>query len=216
MLVIKSGSSSFMVVAIVDYGAGNVQSVVNACDRIGHRPVVVSDGKQLVSSSPSHIILPGVGAVGASLQKLRKRHLDSAMSELVLSHGAYFLGICVGMQVMAKTCFEFGQHEGLGWLPGVVDRVSDKEGVRLPHVGWNTLDVTDPADPVIGSLSQRDVYFVHSFAMKVSDEYILAKTRYGADFVSAVRRERMYGVQFHPEKSSELGKQLLTGFMSLG
>lgn len=203
-------------VTIIEYGIGNIASVVNACARVGAEPVVVSDGSQLRAATPSHIIMPGVGAIGEALGRLRERGLEEALSELVVSQGAAFLGICVGMQVMAETCEEFGQHRGLGWIPGRVRRLAPAgSDLRLPHVGWNTIEGTQPGDPLLQAIDGKDVYFVHSYAVETSDDCVLARTEYGSRFVSAVRRGRTYGVQFHPEKSSTIGDALLRAFVAL-
>ena len=204
-----------MRVSIADYGIGNVQSVVNACDRAGAETLVARDGKELLAQQPGRIILPGVGAIGAALKNLRDRDFETALQRLVIEQGVAFLGICVGMQMLGEVCEEFGEHRGLGWLPGRVHRLeTENSKLPLPHVGWNTLDIQCPDDPVIGPLDGNDVYFVHSYALDCPKEFVLATTDYGGHFVSAVRHGHILGVQFHPEKSSALGGALLDAFIT--
>lgn len=206
-----------MRVSVVEYGIGNIQSVVNACRRLEAVTEIARDGDDLLAQAPERIILPGVGAVGEALTNLRARGLEQVLNTLVRDGQVPFLGICVGMQMLAETCEEFGQHQGLGWIPGRVVRMAPEgSGVRLPHVGWNTLEVTDSADPVLGALHGQDVYFVHSYAMQCPDEYVLSRSDYVGKFVSAVRRDHIYAVQFHPEKSASLGSRLLGNFLGVG
>jgi len=203
-----------MRVSVIEYGIGNVQSVVNACRRLGAETGIARSGEDLVRAAPDRVILPGVGAVGEALANLRARGLDSALNEVVRSRGVPFLGICVGMQMLAESCEEFGVHPGLGWIPGRVGRLaSPGSGVRLPHVGWNTLSITDPADPVFGQLDGQDAYFVHSYAMSCPEGFVRARTDYAGAFVSAIRRENVIAVQFHPEKSARVGSRLLAAFL---
>lgn len=200
--------------SVIEYGIGNIQSVVNACKRLGADTAIAHDADELIHQNPDRIILPGVGAVGEALTNLRARGFEESLNQLVLERATPFLGICVGMQMLATQCEEFGSHRGLGWIPGTVSRLAPEGlGIRLPHVGWNSLEVTDKTDPVLGSLDGQDVYFVHSFVMRCPDEYVLARTDYHGPFVSAVRREHVLAVQFHPEKSSILGSRLLQGFL---
>ncbi|WP_341704132.1 imidazole glycerol phosphate synthase subunit HisH [Ferrovibrio sp.] len=200
--------------SIIEYGVGNIQSVVNACRRLGVDALVAQDGAALASQRPDRIILPGVGAIGEALANLRRRGFQEVLQALVQDAGTPFLGICVGMQMLAERCEEFGAHEGLGWIPGTVSRLAPEgSGIRLPHVGWNTLEVRDPADPVLGGLNGQDMYFVHSYAMRCPEEFVLAYCEYGGRFVAAVRRGHILAVQFHPEKSAALGGQLLSAFM---
>lgn len=203
-----------MRVSVIDYGMGNIQSVVNACHRLGAQTEIARDGDEMKGQAPQRVILPGVGAVGEALANLRQRGLEQALASIVHEAGVPFLGICVGMQMLAETCEEFGRHRGLGWIPGTVARLAPEgSGVRLPHVGWNTLQVTDASDPILGPLEGQDVYFVHSYAMRCPDEYVLARADYHGPFVAAVRRDHVYAVQFHPEKSASLGGRLLGAFL---
>lgn len=204
-----------MQVAIVSYGIGNVQSVANACRRLGAEPYTVSNGSDLSALAPSHIILPGVGAIGQALANLRERGFEMVLRELVIQGQTRFFGICVGMQVLGETCEEFGVFSGLGWIPGNVCRLStgDKK-LPLPHVGWNSLDVRLKSDPIFAGADGQDVYFVHSCAMKCPDDFIAATTDYGTPFVSAIRRNLIVGAQFHPEKSAALGDRMIAAFLA--
>lgn len=200
-------------VSVVDYGIGNIQSVVNACRRVGVVPAVARTGDELAAQRPDRIILPGVGAIGEALRLLRQRELDTALGEHVLDRCVPFLGICVGLQMLVETCEEFGAHEGLGWIPGAVRRLAPEgSGVRLPHVGWNTVSA-EPDDPLFRGIEDEHFYFVHTCAAERVDDYVIGWTDYAGPFVSAVRRDHIAGVQFHPEKSSAAGEALLKCFL---
>jgi imidazole glycerol-phosphate synthase subunit HisH len=202
-----------MRVSVIDYGIGNIQSVINALNRAGSCAVSARDSHELIDQDPERIVLPGVGAVGQALSNLRDRGLEAALNECVINNKTPFLGICVGMQILSEKCTEFGEHQGLGWIPGSVDKLSPVNGEnKLPHIGWNTIDVVDN-NSLFSTLNGHDFYFVHSYALNTSKEYISATTEYGQVFVSAVRREHIAGVQFHPEKSSKLGDILLKEFL---
>ena len=155
-----------------------------------------------------------MGAVGHALEAVRDRGLEPALRESVIERGRAFLGICVGMQMLGELCEEFGTHRGLGWIPGRVRRLADAgAGLRLPHVGWNTIA---PArdDPLLAALSDTHFYFLHSYALDCPDDYVLARADYGGAFACAARRENIAGVQFHPEKSSRAGAELLSAFLA--
>ena len=201
-------------VTVVDYGIGNIRSVLNACGRAGAEASVVQNGSELEAQKPERIILPGVGAVGAALANLRERGLELALNDAVQTRKIPFLGICVGMQVMSECCLEFGEHMGLGWLPGTVERLApESSDIRLPHVGWNTVRVTAKDDRVLDGLDGEDFYFVHAYAMQCPEEFVAARTDYSVSFVSAVRKGHIRGVQFHPEKSAMLGARLIGAFL---
>lgn len=200
--------------SIVEYGIGNIQSVVNACHRVGGNVEVARTGDELESQNARAIILPGVGAIGAALRLLRERGFEEALRRRVLDTGVPFLGICVGMQILVEKCEEHGEHRGLGWIPGNVGRMAPMDSpLRLPHVGWNTID-RKVDDPVLEDLDDTHFYFVHSCATTCPAEFVTATSEYGAPFVAAVRRGNIRGVQFHPEKSSRAGEQLLSAFFA--
>jgi imidazole glycerol-phosphate synthase subunit HisH len=201
-----------MRVALVEYGIGNVGSVANALDRIGADLTVVSDGDALQAMSAHCIIMPGVGAVGEALALLRERGLEQALNALVVGGKTPFLGICVGMQVMAEVCEEFGAHRGFGWIPGrVTTLTSPSPGFRLPHVGWNEISVRP--NGFLKDLDGEHFYFVHSYAIDCPAEFVAATANYGGPFTAAVQHGHVMGVQFHPEKSSQAGAVLLRGFL---
>ncbi|OFX08828.1 MAG: imidazole glycerol phosphate synthase, glutamine amidotransferase subunit [Alphaproteobacteria bacterium RIFOXYD12_FULL_60_8] len=201
--------------SIVEYGVGNIGSVLHACRRAGIEPRVARDAGELEAQDSSHILLPGVGAVGEALHHLRERGFEATLYNKAFEEKIPILSICVGMQMLAETCEEFGTHKGLAWIPGArVSRLAEKgSGLRLPHVGWNTIQLEGNA-PLLEGLGEEHFYFVHTYAMSCSDHYIMARTDYAGAFVSAVRRNNIYGVQFHPEKSSGAGVALLKNFMS--
>jgi glutamine amidotransferase len=201
-------------VAVIEYGIGNLGSVVNGCRRAGVEPTVVCNGEELRRANCEKIILPGVGAIGAALKHVRERGLDTALEELVIQQRLPFLGICVGMQILAERCEEFGSFEGLGWIPGTVRRLAEKgSGLRLPHVGWNDVEPSGD-DPLFGNVEDRHFYFVHSYAFECPDEFVIGRCTYGKKFVCAIRRDNISAVQFHPEKSSSSGLALLRAFIA--
>lgn len=198
-------------IAILDYGMGNRASVQNALGFLGYESVVTQD--PAVIALASHLILPGVGAFADGIKAIRERGLDRVMAEEI-AKGKPLLGICLGMQLLASKGEEGGSFEGLGFIPGIVKRLSADE-LRIPHVGWN--DVTPKAGENLFAGTGPDVfYFVHSFAL-VTDEAsdVIASCEYGTPFVAAVRRGNVVGVQFHPEKSQASGLQVLKNFLAL-
>jgi len=201
-------------VALVDYGIGNVQSVANALGRVGPAPTIVEDGEALRAVAASCVVMPGVGAVGEALALLRERRLAEALNDLVRDGGVPFLGICVGMQVMAEVCEEFGEHRGLGWIAGRVRRLTPAdEDLRVPHIGWNNITVAN-GPSFLDGMDGAHFYFVHSYAMECPEDFVLATVDYGGPFVAAARRGHMAGVQFHPEKSSGAGETVLHNFLA--
>lgn len=199
-------------VCVVEYGIGNVQSVVNALQRVGAKPTVVRTGAELAGRDWDAIVLPGVGAIGASLKNVRERGLDCALEDKVLRGKTPFLGICVGMQMLVEVCEEFGSHRGLGWLPGRVSRLSS-ERVRVPHVGWNVVQPTTD-DSLFDGLSAPHMYFVHSYYVSCEPAATIARTDHDQPFTSALRSGNVVGLQFHPEKSSSAGERLLSNFLN--
>jgi len=200
-------------VAIVDYGMCNLDSVARAVEECGGRPLVTDQKKDLETAG--RIILPGVGAFPEAMQNIRKRSLDRILSEQVFEHKIPFLGICLGMQLLAARGLEIAETAGLGWIPGEVKRLEPfGDDVRIPHVGWNEVQVVRES-PLFKDISpNKDFYFVHSYHLcPQHDQDVLARTSYGRGFVSAVQRENIFGVQFHPEKSQRAGFQILKNFL---
>lgn len=201
-------------VAVVDYGMANLDSVRRALEVQGATVVVTSDPGDLADAD--RIILPGVGAFGIAMDNLRERGLDRALTEQVIEQGAPFLGICLGMQLMASSSVEHGEHTGLGWVPGRVVRLEPTtEDPRIPHVGWNEVHPTVDHPLFAGVEADRDFYFVHSFHFACDDPATsLAATPYTGGFTSVVGADNAVGVQFHPEKSQQVGQVLLKNFLS--
>lgn len=196
-----------MSVALIDYGAGNLHSVHNALKAAGAADILVTADPAIVAKA-DRIVLPGVGAFGACAAGLRGIDgMVEALEARVLREAAPFLGVCVGMQLMATTGEELGTHAGLGWIPGTVRHLAPSTEVRVPHMGWN--DVIPSADhPLIES---GEAYFLHSFAFE--GESVLATTEHGGPVTAAIGRDNMAGVQFHPEKSQRYGLALLERFL---
>ncbi len=200
-------------ICILDYGSGNVRSVFTLLNSL-KVSVVVSNKKEDILTA-SHLILPGVGAFGAAMEKIRHLIPLAVLEEAVRVKRTPFLGICVGMQVLADKGYEFGEHHGLGWIPGVVRKMEVGE-FPLPHIGWNNIE-KEREHPLLHGLGEReDFYFVHSFAFSgVPAKSVIARTDYGGKFISVVAQDNIFGVQFHPEKSQRAGARLLKNFLAL-
>lgn len=197
-------------IAIVDYGMGNLCSVQNALKSIGTTSCITSDTKEIQKADS--IILPGVGAFPDAIHKLEQAGLLSVITKEAKS-GKPFLGICLGMQIMFDGSEEFGYHQGLGLVKGTVTLMRLKE--KVPHMGWNSITVKKSC-PLFQGIENEYFYFIHSFWKESDDgEDIVGVTEYEKPFASAVGRDRMYGVQFHPEKSGDAGIQLLKNFVKL-
>jgi len=165
----------------------------------------------------THLILPGVGAFGASMKKINENIPLDELTDEVLNIKKPFLGICVGMQVLAEKGLEFGEHKGFGWIKGTVSKLDVPAELNLPHMGWNDISIKIPDNKILNHFTDhQDFYFVHSFALTEADnENVIAETEYGINFVSVVNKENIYGVQFHPEKSQKAGRVLIENFLSL-
>lgn len=201
-------------VCILDYGSGNVKSVYNLFSSIVE-DVYISNEPEAISKA-THIVLPGVGAFAAAVRKIHEKLPVDLLATEVLEERKPFLGICVGMQVLASKGMEFGEHKGLGWVPGVVEKM-ETGGLPLPHVGWNNIIVRQPSPLMDGLEENPDFYFVHSYAFRPEDlRYTIAVTHYGKEFCSIIQRDNLVGVQFHPEKSQLAGKLIARNFLNLG
>lgn len=202
-------------VAIIDYGLCNLDSVRRAVEEVGGSPVVVGKGADL--GEPDHVVLPGVGAFPDAMAELRRRDLLAPLEDQVMGYGVPLLGVCLGMQLLARTGTEHGPSEGLGWIDAEVMRLEpDAPGTRLPHMGWNEVHLTRQSELFDGLASGADFYFVHGYHLVASrPEDVLATTPYCGGFVSAVGRGPVFGVQFHPEKSQRVGFALLANFLGL-
>lgn len=200
-------------VCILDYGSGNVKSVFNLFSTVADHVIVSNKIEKILGAS--HIVLPGVGAFGTAMRKIRDGLPMESLEQAVLVEKRPFLGICVGMQVMATRGMEFGDHAGLGWIEGSVEKLN-ANGLPLPHVGWNNLTCKQESPLLAGLGDDPDFYFVHSFAFHAENpQHVLATTEYGEVFCSVIQRENLYGVQFHPEKSQRTGIKLVKNFLSL-
>ena len=202
-------------VAVVDYGMGNLDSVGRAIEECGGRPIVTDRAAEIETAT--HIVLPGVGAFGDGIRNLRARGLDEILREHAVVGGIPFLGICLGMQLLGARGHEGGVTDGLGWIEGEVRRLEPAgEDQRVPHIGWNEVAFTRASPLFAGVDTGRDFYFVHSYHLVCRDKQdVLATTPYCGGFVSAVARGRIFGVQFHPEKSQRLGFQVLRNFLAV-
>lgn len=201
-------------VAIVDYGVGNLFSLKSSLAAIGAEAVVTSDPAVLASAD--QIILPGVGAFEDAANKLRDTGLDTVVKDLA-AKGKPLMGICLGMQMLFEKSYEFGEHEGLGLIPGAVRPIRDviPADYKIPHIGWNGLRFRQDS-PLLRYIQEGDfVYFVHSFYAADCAEYVLADTEYGAYLTAAVAKGNVMGCQFHPEKSGPVGLAILKAFTEM-
>ena len=212
-----------MRVAVVDCGSGNLRSVVKALEWAAADSGLAAE--IAVTSRPDDvhaadcIVLPGVGAFRDCRVGLSSiAGLESALSETVNARGRPFLGICVGMQLMATRSLEFAETEGLGWIPGTVSRISPRfAGAKIPHMGWNAVDLARPHALLDGLQAGHEphAYFVHSYELHPDDsDVVVATTDYGGPIVAAVAKGNLAGTQFHPEKSQALGRRLLANFLA--
>ncbi|MBU5350045.1 imidazole glycerol phosphate synthase subunit HisH [Paenibacillus lautus] len=201
-----------MAIAIVDYGMGNLHSVSKAVERLGYEPLVTGEREEILAADG--IILPGVGAFGDAMEQLRETSLDSVMKDAAES-GKPLLGICLGMQLLFSRSEEHGKFEGLDILPGSVVRFTGGD-YKVPHMGWNSLQFEKREHPLFAGLEEGHVYFVHSYhVLPEVQADLLAVTNYGQPVTAIVGRGSVYGMQFHPEKSGELGMSLLRNFLAL-
>jgi len=201
-------------IAIVDYGMGNLDSVKRAVEECGGHPILTNNALDLESAS--NIILPGVGAFTQGMQHILALGLDEMIKEQALIKGIPLLGICLGMQLLASVGYEGGQTQGLGLIAGEVHRFKTNLQERIPHMGWNEINVLKPSPLLKGISTGSNFYFVHSYHFICQDENnLLATTDYCGTFASVVGNNNIFGVQFHPEKSQKAGFKLLKNFFSL-
>ena len=206
-----------MTIAVVDYGSANLRSVVKALAHVAPEARVVVTDDPAVVRSASRIILPGVGAFGDCVRGFNALPgLVDALNDIVVSQGRPFLGICLGMQVMANRSYENGACDGLGWIDGEVVPIPVADGLKVPHMGWNEIAVERPNHPVLAGIdSGSSGYFVHGYKFVPDDEGdILATVDYGDRMTAIIGRDNMVGVQFHPEKSQAMGLRLLSNFLN--
>ena len=203
-------------VAIVDYGMGNIDSVVRAVEEVGERPFVTD--RESDFETATSIILPGVGSFAVGARNLRQNGLDKILARQVLENKIPFLGICLGMQLLAVRGSEGEETSGLGWIEGDVVRLLPKaKGEKIPHVGWNEVNPCKTSALFKDIPAGKDFYFTHSYHFVPRHNHdVLASTAYCGNFVSAVQKDNIFGVQFHPEKSLGFGLKLLNNFFSAG
>ena len=201
-----------MKVIIINYGLGNLWSVKSAFEYVGASVNLSADPK--VIEDAECLVLPGVGSFGTGMDNLRSCGLVDALNEAVMGKGTPILGICLGMQLLANSSEEASGVKGLGWISGEVLKFKEKN-LRLPHIGFNAVLFSQENSPVFcGTDESSDFYFVHSYCFTPEYEaHVLARTVYGASFVSAVRKDNIVGVQFHPEKSQSNGLRLISDFL---
>lgn len=200
-------------VAIIDYDAGNIKSVEKALLHLGEDVVITRDREQILNSDK--VILPGVGAFGDAMEKIRSYGLDKVIYEVV-DKKIPFLGICLGLQLLFEKSDETSGVKGLGILPGEVLRIPDKEGLKIPHMGWNSIKIKEGARLFKDIPQDSYVYFVHSYYLKAGrEEDVVATTEYSTLIHASVEHENVFACQFHPEKSSEIGLKILKNFVEL-
>jgi glutamine amidotransferase len=204
---------------IVDYGMGNLRSVQKALEHVGARARIVRDADEVTRAE--RIVLPGVGAFRDAIAALRQKGLDEAVKDFVAT-GRPFLGICLGLQLLFDESLEDGCHQGLGLIAGrcvpmAADRIGpDGRPLKVPHMGWNQLDVVRPSPILQGLTPPIEVYFVHSYVVEPQDPAVVAtRTTYGEAFVSSIWRDNVVATQFHPEKSQRTGLRMLENFVTL-
>ncbi|MCR5350824.1 MAG: imidazole glycerol phosphate synthase subunit HisH [Acholeplasmatales bacterium] len=202
-------------IAIMDYGIGNLGSVKNALDYLGFENVITSDKDTILKADK--VILPGVGAFSDAINTFRQYGFDKTVDELIKKN-VPILGICVGMQMLFEKDYEYGVHDGLGLIKGEVVKFEEEfEGkkYKIPHMGWNQLKVIKDNE-LLKDVNMKDVYYVHSYYAKGNKDDVIATTTYaGVEFIAAIKRGNLYATQFHPEKSGDIGLKILKNFGEL-
>ena len=201
-------------IAIIDYGVGNLFSLKCSIQAVGQEAVVSSD--RHVIEQADKILLPGVGAFEDAAAKLRKSGLADVVKEQA-GQGKPLLGICLGMQLLLEKSYEYGEHEGLGLIRGAVRPIKDviPDGYKIPHIGWNALLFRKPSKLYRYVREGEHVYFVHSYYAADCDDAVTAVSEYGADLTASVEQDNVFGCQFHPEKSGDVGLKILKAFCEI-
>ena len=201
-------------IAIIDYDAGNIKSVEKAMQLLGQEVIITRDRETIMNADK--VILPGVGAFGDAMSKLRQYGLDEVIRD-VTAKGTPFLGICLGLQLLFERSDETPGVEGLGILKGEILRIPDKEGLKIPHMGWNSLHFQNNGRLFQGIPEQTYVYFVHSYYLQAEEpEIVKATTEYSTCIHASVEKDNVFACQFHPEKSSKWGLKILENFAAVG
>lgn len=200
-------------IAMIDYDAGNIKSVEKALQKLGADVVITKDQHEILSADK--VILPGVGSFGDAMNNLKKYGLDEVIHQVV-QKGTLFLGICLGLQLLFERSDESPEAVGLGILKGEILRIPDAEGLKIPHMGWNSLHLQNNGRLFKGLKENDYVYFVHSYYLKAEEEEIVkATTNYSVNIHASVEKDNVFACQFHPEKSSDVGLQILKNFVEL-
>jgi imidazole glycerol-phosphate synthase subunit HisH len=200
-------------IAIIDYDAGNIRSVEKALQFLGAETCVTRDEKEILAAD--HVILPGVGAFGDAMNKLRNYGLEGVIHQVV-AQKTPFLGICLGLQLLFEASEEAEGVKGLGILPGRIVRIPEAPGLKIPHIGWNSLQFPSEGRLFQGIAKESYVYFVHSYYLQAEEpEIVKATTEYGVTIHASVEKGNVFACQFHPEKSSDVGMQILKNFIAI-
>lgn len=200
-------------IGVIDYQAGNLNSVLKALDKIGISNFLIQE--KTAFQKAKKLILPGVGSFKEAMDSLKKLDFISVLKEEVLTHKKPILGICLGMQLFLEKGYEGGICNGLGFIEGEVIPFNENSNLKIPHIGWNDIEILKQEPLYQGISSKSDFYFVHSFYVKCNKEFISAKCDYGVQFCASLQKNNIYGVQFHPEKSQNLGLKLLENFLKV-
>ena len=207
-----TGSAGHEKIVVIDYGLGNLLSVAKAFEEVSGGVEVLVTGKATDLEQGSHLVLPGVGNFKTGMENLRRLGLVKPLEEEVLGKGKPFLGICLGLQLLAEVGEEFGEHRGLGFIPGRVRQLRSN-GLPLPHIGWQDIERVKDTHLFDERSSKKDYYFVHSFVLECPEDYVTAACTYGERFPAAVQKDNIMATQFHPEKSREAGLDILRNFL---
>ena len=200
-------------VTVIDYGVGNVFSLMSSLRAVGEAAILTADPEKVRAAEK--LLLPGVGAFGDAIAKLRSGGMDKAILEAV-GRGVPLMGICLGMQLLFDESLEYGAHRGLGLIPGIVRPLEPEDkALKIPHMGWNALHLTQKSPLMKYTREGEHVYFVHSYWADTQAENIVATAEYGMTVTAAVQRENVFGTQFHPEKSGEKGLAMLRAFCGM-
>jgi glutamine amidotransferase len=201
-------------IVIVDYGMGNLRSVAKAIEYLGYEAMISDKVSDL--GKADKLILPGVGAFGSAMENIKKLGLENILIEKVINQKTPFLGICLGLQLLGDFGYEHGQHRGLGWIKGIVLKLDvESTGLKIPHVGWNSVSIVKDSALFNGIKDNSDFYFVHSYQLIVSNkDDLAASTEYGGEITAVIHHNNIFATQFHPEKSQENGLKLLDNFIN--